>query len=99
MNPGWSIKHISTRQLVEELARRNDLGVNKISGRYTRTSPSGTRKLRFNWWICINDIGECRLSTDDALTDCYTSDKAYCSDSIADCLNKISEIIKEASEK
>lgn len=99
MNPGWSIKNISTRQLVEELAQRNDLGVNEISGSYTRMSPNMVRKLRFNWWIFVNDIGECRLSTNDSLTDCYTSDNAYCSDSIADCLDKISEIIKEASEK
>lgn len=97
MNPGWSLKNISTRQLVNELASRKDLGVTEISGRYTRRSPSGTRLVHFNWYLYINDIGDCKLYTNDALTDCYTSANAYHSDSVADCLDKIREIIKEAS--
>lgn len=29
MNPGWSIRNVSTRQLVEELARRQDVDVRR----------------------------------------------------------------------
>lgn len=29
MNPGWSIRNISTRQLVEELSRRQDVDVKR----------------------------------------------------------------------
>ena len=29
MNPGWIIKHISTRQLVEEMSRRQDVDVKR----------------------------------------------------------------------
>lgn len=29
MNPGWSIRNISTRQLVEEMSRRKDVDVKR----------------------------------------------------------------------
>jgi hypothetical protein len=73
------------------------LGILSIHGAYARTSTNGFRTMNFCWWIDVNSIGECHLYTNDALTDCYTSDNAYCTVSMDDCLNKVREIIKEAA--
>lgn len=75
----------------------NPIGLCGLQGTYTRRSPNGFREVTLNWWIDVNSIGECHLYTNDALTDCYTSDNAYCSDSMDDCLNKVREIIREAA--
>lgn len=71
-------------------------GTNDISGKYYRKSPSG-KEFRNYWYIYAYDNGECMMYTNDSETDYYSSENAYYSDSIADCLQKVREIIEEAS--
>ena len=71
-------------------------GTNDISGKYYRKSPGG-KQFRYFWHIYVNDIGECEMYTNDSETDYYTSENAYCSDSIMECLQKVREIIEGAS--
>lgn len=75
----------------------NPLGILSIHGAYTRTSTNGFRTLNFCWWIDVNEIGECLLYTNDALTDCYTSENAACYDDINDAIEKLKTIIEEAA--
>lgn len=71
-------------------------GTNAISGKYYRKSPGG-KQFRYFWYLYANDNGECLMYTNDSETDYYTSENAYCSDSIMECLQKVREIIEGAS--
>lgn len=71
-------------------------GTTEISGEYFRKSPGG-KQLRYHWYIYANDIGECMMYTNDSETDYYTTENAYCADSIMECLQKVREIIEGAS--
>lgn len=75
----------------------NPLGLCGLQGTYTRKNAYGFGPLSFDWWISINSIGECLLYTNDALTDCYTSDNAISYDSIADALHEVRRIIAAAA--
>ena len=72
-------------------------GLRGMHGTYTRKSFNGFRTLSFAWYIDINDIGECLLYTNDALTDCYTSDNAILFDSIGEALIELRRVIENAA--
>ena len=75
----------------------NPLGLRSLNGQYTRKSINGSRTQTFSWYIDVNEIGECLLYTNDALTDCYTSNNAACYDDINDAISKLKTIIEEAA--
>lgn len=76
----------------------NPLGLRSLNGQYTRKSINGFRTLTFAWYIDVNEIGECLLYTNDALTDCYTSENAASYDDINDAIAKLKTIIEEAAQ-
>ena len=76
----------------------NGIGLRGMSGTYTRKGIYSSRKLSYDWYLQMNDIGECILYTNDALTDCYTFENAVFFSNIDEALQKLKTIIEEAAK-
>lgn len=93
MDTGWSLKNISAGQLVQELMERENAIVNHIGGTFRQQNG-----FSFHWELTRRLSGLYELTTNDPDSDCcvYHGD-AFASESPAECLAHLAQIIKAVS--